>query len=291
MEPHSVTAADGTLVPLDWFPAREPRAAFLLMPALGIQARLYTALAGQLAAGGCSVAVLEQRGHGRSELRVQRGARWGIAEFLDQDIPAAAGWLRRQAPGLPLLLGGHSLGGHLGTLYAGQHPDVPAGIVHVATPMPYPGDFPPRLAWQLRALCALVSVFRLVPGYFPGDRIGFGGRDTLQLMRDWRDWALTGRYDFDGRTGLHDAVGRYRGPVLSVALEEDDYLTPAAVEHALSAFTNARVTRVTLGAAEQGEFLGHFRWARQPDGVARAILEWVEAEVTTPATNLLRNQP
>lgn len=283
MERHSVTAADGTVVPLDWFPAPEPRTAFLLMPALGIQARLYTALAGQLAAGGCSVAVLEQRGHGRSELRASRQCQWGLAEFLDHDVPAAVGWLQRQAPGLPLLLGGHSLGGHLGTLMAGRHPELPAGVVHVATPMPCARNFPPRQAWLIRMLCVLISVFRVFPGYFPGERVGFGGRDPLELMRDWRTWATTGRYDFADHEGAHDAIARYRGPVLSVALDEDEYSSPEAVDHALSAFGPASITKVTLGENEQGEYLGHFRWARQPDGVTRAILRWIDAEVTSSA--------
>lgn len=279
MEALSVTAADGVRVPLDWFAADAPRAALLLMPALGIQARLYTPLASALSAAGCAVAVLEQRGHGRSEVRARRGSRFGMAELLTLDLPAALHWLRRTLPDRPLVIGGHSLGGHMATLFAGQHPERPAGIFHIATPMPWYRAFPARTAWLIRILCAMISLCRVFPGYFPGQWIGFGGRESLPLMRDWRDWALTGRYDFGRFTGLHEAIVRYHGPVLSIALEQDAYSCPAAVDLALAPLVNARLTRLELGPDEQAGYLGHFQWARQPVGVAQAMLEWIAREI------------
>lgn len=279
MQAHFATAGDGVRVPLTWFPAARPRARAVVMPALGIQAKLYFPLASALAASGCSVLVLEQRGHGRSALRARRGSRYGLSEFLDLDIPAALAWLDGQAPDLPLLLGGHSLGGHLATLYAGCRPERLSGVFHIATGAPYYRDFPARQAWLIRLLCVLVSLFRVVPGYFPGQWVGFGGRDTLQTMRDWRRWALGGRLEIGAGRGLNDAVGAYRGPVLSVSLAEDAYSCPAAVDRALSPFTHARLERHTLGPESQGAYLGHFRWARRPAGVAETILEWMDRAV------------
>ncbi len=279
MQEHFATAADGVVVPLTFFPAERPHARALVMPALGIQARLYVPLAQALAAGGCSVALLEQRGHGRSALRARRGSAWGMREFLDFDLPAALDWLDHHAPDLPLVLGGHSLGGHLATLYAGRRPSRLAGVFHIATGAPYHNDFPARQRWLIRLLCVLISVFRPFPGYFPGDRVGFGGRETLQLMRDWRQWALGGRFDFGADRSLQDAVAAFRSPVLSVSLDEDSYCSPAAVDRALAPFSGADVSRLTLGAEEQGEHLGHFRWARRPAGVARVVGDWIARSV------------
>lgn len=113
--------------------------------------------------------------------------------------------------------------------------------------------------------------------FFPADEPH--AREPLQLMRDWRHWAVRCRLDFGDEGTLQDAVARYRGPVLSVSLEADEYSCPAAVDRALAPFTAARVARVTLGPEAQGEFLGHFRWARRPSGVARVLGDWIDGTV------------
>jgi predicted alpha/beta hydrolase len=75
-------------------------------------------------------------------------------------------------------------------------------------------------------------------------------------------------------------VADYRGPVLSVALERDRYSAETGLVRALAPFVNARVDRTRLGSLAQGEaFLGHFDWARRPDGVAGAIERWVSDSV------------
>jgi predicted alpha/beta hydrolase len=49
MQQVDIAAPDGTVIPLSWFGADQPRVA-LLLPALGIQARLYSKLAEGLSA-------------------------------------------------------------------------------------------------------------------------------------------------------------------------------------------------------------------------------------------------
>ena len=279
MKPFSIDASDGVRIPLTWFPADPARYACLFLPALGIQARLYHQLAIGLAASGCSVCLLEQRGHGESPLRASRAVEFGMTDFLEKDIPAALSWLRAQAPGLPVLMGGHSLGGNLSTLYAGEPAAGLSGLIHVACGSPYHGDFPPRQSRLIRLLCTAIPLLRVFPGYFPGEVMGFAGRESLQLMRDWRDWALTGTLDYGGRIGLAERAGSFRGPVISIAIENDDFSSAAARERALAPLRSARITRLTLGAAEQGEYLGHFKWARRPDGVVRALADWMQREL------------
>lgn len=103
------------------------------------------------------------------------------------------------------------------------------------------------------------------------------------MMRDWREWALTGRFDFNGRKGVAEAVSQFTGPVISISLDKDDFSSPRAEVRALSPFTRATVGQVTLGAAEQGDYLGHFVWARQPAGVVNSLAQWVDGEIIQPA--------
>ena len=97
------------------------------------------------------------------------------------------------------------------------------------------------------------------------------------MMMQWRQWALRGDFDIADRRGLAEAVANFNGPVLSVSFDRDDFSTRAAVERALSPYRNSRITRVTLGEAEQGQHLGHTGWARAPAGVIDAASRWMES--------------
>lgn len=278
-------APDGTPLPLYWYPAAQPAWRLLLLPALGIQARLYRRLAAGLAANGCSTAILEQRGHGLSPLRASYRQRHSMLDLLEQDLPAALDWLDRQDPASPLLLGGHSLGGHLSTLYVGQHPDRVAGVIHLACAFPFIDAYTGRQQSMLRLLCRLIPVFRLVPGYYPGTLLGFGERESSRMMQEWRHWAVTGRFEIAGYPGTGADVGRFMGPVLSLGFDRDHFSTEAAVKHALAPFTHARITQRTLGRTEQGDHLGHTGWARAPSGVVDAVVAWLtEAVPINPGT-------
>jgi len=266
------------VIPLTWFPANRARTALLLLPALGIQARLYYKLAQGLAVRGCSVCLMEQRGHGRSALRPGYRSNYNLGDILDQDMPAAMDWLATLSPGLPLLLGGHSLGGHLSTLYTGRHAAQLAGVIHLACAFPYHGSYDAKQARRVKTLYRLMPLFALFPGYFPGDRMGFGGRESLGLMRQWCEWARTGSFDFGGHVGLAKQVAAFDGPVISIAFERDNFASEAAITRALSPFVNARITRQVLGAAEQDDFLGHVAWAKEPSGVIAALDVWLSTE-------------
>jgi len=274
-----IQASDGVQIPLTWFAAQEPQAVFLMLPALGIQARLYEKLGQTLANQSCSVCLMEQRGHGLSPLRPGRANQFGVADFLEKDIPATLDWLQQEAPGQALLLGGHSLGGHLSSIYSNEHPQAVQGVVHLACGFPYHGDFPPREARLIRRLCRIIPWFRLFPGYFPGKRIGFAGNESMKLMNNWRGWASCGSFDFDDRSISAGPQASFSGPVLSISFENDNFSSEAAVDRALSLFDRPRISKVVLGPAEQGEYLGHSKWARQPDGVANAVLDWMQKEV------------
>lgn len=267
-------ASDGTEIPLTWFKADQAQAQLLLLPALGIQCKLYNTLGTLLVKGGISVCLMEQRGHGRSLLRANRRSQYGFDQFLEQDIPASLAWMKAQPCNAPTLLGGHSLGGHLSTLYAGQHPDHIDGLLHLACAFPYPSDYQGREALSLKLLINLLPMFALIPGYYPGQLMGFGERESSVMMEDWRCWAKTGRLDYGRHQNMHAAVDAFKGPLLSVRFEKDHFATDAALDRALAPLTGADIERVSLGEAEQGAFLGHTGWAKQPQGVAGTIIDW-----------------
>ncbi len=294
MQPINLSAGDGVGLPLSWFPAQPSHWSLLFLPALGIQCRMYEAMATALATAGCSVCLLEQRGHGRSTLRANRSANWGFDHYLQYDLPVAMDWMRSQpeSTARPIIMGGHSLGGHLSSIFSGQHPDRLQGVLQVACGAPYAGDFMAPKSHLIKTLCRIIPLLKLVPGYFPGSRLGFAGRESLQLMLDWRDWALHGTLNYGPHQGLQYAITAYRGAVLAVSVEGDEFSSLKAEQRAIAGFSSARVSQVRLGKVRVGsetdrealldhepaESLGHFGWARKPDAAVHAILHWLQEE-------------
>ena len=124
-----INTSSGYAVPVRWFPAEQPRASIVFMPALGVAARFYLLLAENLHDAGFNVLLMELRGHGDSSLRASRQVDFGFREALDEDLPAAMDWVLGKAPGTPLYLMGHSLGGHYAAITAGRLPDRVDGVI------------------------------------------------------------------------------------------------------------------------------------------------------------------
>jgi len=117
---------------------------------------------------------------------------------------------------------------------------------------------------------------RLV-GYFPGNRLGFGGKEYRGLMMDWRLWAKNGRYENPLFPGSEAAMKTYSKRVMSLGFEYDTLAPDAAINRSLGMFETADVTRLKLGAAEQGDYLGHINWGKNPKGVVLALTDWFNA--------------
>ncbi len=271
----TIENAKGLSAPVCAFtPEGGAKASMLLLPALGVPARFYRRLAEGLADAGIGVCLLEQRGHGESPYRAGRGQSFGLKDFLEDDIPAAITHTQGLFPDSPFFLGGHSLGGHLSSITAGRRDDV-AGVLHLACGFPYQGLFEKGQARQIKWLCRLLPTLTALVGHFPGERMGFGGREYRQLMLDWRDWALGGSYDGPSTPGAMDAIAGYRGRVLSLSFALDRLAPDRAVDFSRNCFKNADLVARKLTEAEQGKHLGHFDWARKPDGVVREIVTWM----------------
>ena len=271
-----IDTPSGYPVPVRWFHREDARGTILFMAALGIAARYYVPLAEALHGINLNVLLVEQRGHGDSSLRASRKVDFGFREALEEDIPGCMAWVRQRAPGLPLYLMGHSLGGHYAAITAGRMPDQVAGVIVTACGSPWIGGFHGRTRTQLKVLCRMIPVFNALLGYYPGDRVGFGGREARSLMADWLDLARTNVYSARGMDeNLEAGIARYTGPVLSLRLADDAYAPEAAMAAVTDKFVSAPVTRHVITAQELGDRADHVRWARKPEALMDHILSWL----------------
>jgi alpha-beta hydrolase superfamily lysophospholipase len=113
-----------------WLPTADKaagsRAVIAISHGLGEHGRRYRYLADALVNRQFSVFALDHRGHGKSQGRRGYAEHW---EDLREDVRTFLGLVRQQAPGQPLFLLGHSLGGLIALDYALVYPQGLQGVV------------------------------------------------------------------------------------------------------------------------------------------------------------------
>jgi len=267
-----VRAHDGHAWSLAALVPADARASLVWLPALGVAAKHYLPFAEALAARGIAVFVHEWRGNGSSSLRAARDHDWGYRELLTVDLPVSEAAIDTAAPGLPRILGGHSLGGQLACCRLGLSPDAAQRLWLVAAGAPYWRAFPPRTRWWLP------MAYRFLPwladrcGALPGRRIGFGGQEARGVIRDWSRSALSGRYAAAGLdTDLEAAMARIAVPIDAV-VKTEDWLAPASsLRFLLSKLPASTATIATLDA-EGGRRADHFGWMKHPERTVEALV-------------------
>ena len=273
-----VTAADGARYELlAVLPAGAWQRLLYWIPAMGIPARHYLPLAQALATRGIAVVLHEWRGIGSSDRRAGRGCNWGYRELLQDDLPAGMAAVRHRWPQANCWLGGHSLGGQLGLLYASLHPHDFAGLVLVASGAPYWRRF--RHSWLIGAAYALAPLLAGLVGHLPGRRIGFGGNEARAVIADWARSGRSGRYAVAGMAqDFERELAALQLPLLALRLQQD-WLGPlASLEWLLGKLGPGErrvevITREDLG----GLPADHFGWMKTPAPMASRIAEWLAA--------------
>jgi predicted alpha/beta hydrolase len=272
----TVERPEGTRFAVTLARAAEPSAPMVLVsPAMGMPAGYYVRLVEALAGAGVHGAVMEQRGHevagGR---RPSRSYDFGYADLV-ADVGSALDALAAAVPGAPAYVLGHSLGGQVATVYAATHPERLAGLVLVAS-----GTIHWRV-WSAKHLLMTQSIATLarVVGHYPGERVGFAGREARGVMTDWARLARTGHLRFGPAGGAkvdHDpALRRLALPVLSISIEGDTLTPRRSADGLVAKLPAADLTRVHL--EPEVERIDHFRWARVPEVVLPTILGWLGA--------------
>lgn len=258
---------DGARLAVTVYPEPDPTAPVaMIWPAMGVPARYYRPFATALHDAGLAVVVVDLRGTGTSEPRAGRATRFGLAELVT-DVAAVCDAMKSRLDGRRLLLVGHSLGGQVAALHLASAADSPAdGLALVACGAPYHRCYPPARGAGVLSFAQAVAATSAVLGYWPGHRLGFGGRQSRGVMSDWAHLVRTGR--FPPLTGVGEVADTVAGlaavqrPVFAATVA-GDRLTPAATtEHLLGMLPSATITRHHYTPAESGAPMDHFRWVR-----------------------------
>jgi alpha-beta hydrolase superfamily lysophospholipase len=126
-----LTSRDGTRLWWQSYAPPSPRATVVVFPGGGDHSGRYPGLTSALVSAGYAVALLDFRGHGRSD-----GRRWHVSrfgEYLD-DADVFVASVREGAPEQPLFVVGHSMGGLIAATW-GLTPG--RGVAGVVLSSPY----------------------------------------------------------------------------------------------------------------------------------------------------------
>jgi predicted alpha/beta hydrolase len=279
IESLTLTADDGHRYGVTHYISAAPDApALLFWPAMGTRARYYSAFAEAIAQQGVQVYVADWRGVDSSSLRASRAINFGYRHLLELDMPALVAAARARHPRAPLWLGGHSLGGQLGALYAAAHPQDIAGLALIASGSVYHRGWRGIGGAGILAMTQSTVVVSSLLGHFPGSRLGFGGREARGVMRDWARVARNGRYRVRGSAHDYEALlPQLNIPVLALGFKHDDFAPRRATDYLLEKMPACARTHWRWGEAEMpGAKLDHFSWARQPQLIAPRVAAWIK---------------
>lgn len=261
-----------------------PRGIALLLPAMGVAAGYYSKFAESLAGRGMAAAVLERRGEGEHGTKPAPGVDFGYQQLLG-DLDVALQSLRNEYPGLPVILLGHSIGGHIAMLQLALKPRSVDAVALIATATPHHAPYQGAARWKVRLGTRMIRVLSSALGYYPGHRIGFGGLQPKTLMREWTDMARSGRYTLDGSAlDIEAALKGVSIPALALAIEGDEVAPPRACAPIADKLPKDQVNWVVLGAPRMSaRACHHQRWAREPEPVVEEIVAFIERRIPTGA--------
>jgi predicted alpha/beta hydrolase len=270
---------DGARTVVEWFGdvAASDQGVVIFLPALGVGVDYYRGLASAWAQRGYRVANIEMRGMKQSSVRDVKHHNFGYREVLNVDLATLIPALLQEASGHPIYLAGHSLGAQFALLYASRHPEKISGIIAIAGGSNYYASMP---SWKTRVnrqlLLRLIRLVGQAFAFFPGDKLGFGGRQPLNLILDWTNEALTGRYRIIGdTTDYNAALGELKLPVMLLSLSGDSLVPLGCANFLAHKLKKATVKQVELQVGDVGmKALSHFGWAKKPGPVLDQVISW-----------------
>ena len=206
-------------------PESAPRGSLVLTHAMMVDSRTFYrrghGMAEFFATLGWHVFTFDFRGRRGVGLKPTEGGSWGYDDLIERDLPAALEFITEQNTPGPLVLGGHSLGGHasIAAAGAGLLPDHIDAFLLLSTNIWRPSLEP---KWWRRSKKALNSrLFALITsifGYFPSRRLRFGPCDEAHTyVQDLRRLWVTDRWcSRDGQRDYTAGARALEKPILSV---------------------------------------------------------------------------
>jgi predicted alpha/beta hydrolase len=226
------------------------------------------------------------RGHGDSAPFAKDGADWSYDDLVRSDLPAVASCAKGRFPGVPLMVVGHSLGGHVALASQATGALGADALVLVAANV-WMRQLEPSLRLWLakRAVSESLVLLCRRSGYFPARRLRLGSDDeAARYMASLARTAREGRWTSDDGQVDYGALARdIKIPVVTITSEADRLMcSPDCGERMVAPLLgpkrNERVNRSDDGSGPPGH-MGLVTSGQVRD-VYRRVLSWLAVELS-----------
>ena len=221
---------------------------------------------------------LDFRGHGDSGPGAASGASCTYDDLVSRDLPAVIECARARAKRLPVVVFGHSLGGHAALAAQGIGKLGADAIVCIAANVWLPRLEPSRIRWAIkRATLAAATAVCEQRGYFPARALRLGSDDeTAAMIAALARFARTDEWaSEDGAIDYLAGLSSVTVPIVQIASEEDRLTCPpACAERFLDRCGGPRHFELVRRADDGGAAPGHMALVTS----AGAVSAWGRAE-------------
>ena len=181
-------------------------------------------LARFLAGCGWRTIAFDFRGHGESGPGAAEGASWSYDDLLRHDLPTVVACARARAKRLPVVVVGHSLGGHVALGSQGVGLLEADAIVGIAANVWLRAIEPSWARWAFKraTLAALRAVYERC-GYFPARALRLGSDDeAIPYLAAFQRFSKTGVWGSDdGAFDYGASLSNVAIPVMQIASDGD----------------------------------------------------------------------
>jgi predicted alpha/beta hydrolase len=283
-----ITYSDNTKNKVSVFSSKtESNVTIICLPAMGVRATFYKHFAKELNSKGYNVITADWRGQGKSSIRASRKMNFGYKEFIS-DIKQLIEYSEIWFPNSKKLIVGHSLGGQVGSLFTSRFTEYIDGLILIASCSVYYKGWNKRTSLKLFFAGKVFYPISRIFGYFPGNIIGFGGKEAQFVMKDWCFNTISGKYqitnsNFDYEKSLSEL---YKN-ILTISIDNDYLASKNAVENLYRKFNSkSNIEHLHLTEKETKiKPLNHFSWAKKPTYVSDIIEKWINGNVEKPVAN------
>lgn len=270
-----IASADGYPLAANWYPAlgvnAEQAPKIVVAGATGVPQLFYRRFAVHAAQAGFSVLSFDYRGIGGSAPASLKGFNASYLDWGRLDLSAAIEYA--SADGAPILIVGHSFGGHaIGMV---RRPELIRAACIFGVGAGWSGYMPRMEQLRVWALWNLVfPPLVKLKGYAPWKMLRMGEDIPLGVHRQWRRWCRFPHYFFDDpeiQNVMRQAYSRATFPMVFGNATDDVWASPASRDALVAGYTRADLHTADIDPAPYGQ-LGHMGYFR---GHAQAL--WDEA--------------
>ena len=236
----------------------------IILPAIGVEIAKYQKLISGLNNNGLNTIAADYPGCGKNTPKVSRSFNYSYHDLLEYFIPQLIQFTSHMNQDNVILFG-HSLGGHLATLYSQQHNVQVIGIATGNIGLHY-WDLKGKV--QILQAISLFTMLTKIYGYLPGDKVGFGHKEAKSLIQDWCKTGLTGKY-----THILKSMQISNNAALFIQMKGDQWAPMSSLLGLSQYFSHPQIEQLDLRSNLKGN--QHSVWIKQPETVIHTIQKWL----------------